>query len=177
MSVLLSDCHPALVSRWEEVAKVYARRFAPWFLRVTFTLRTEAEQRALYAQGREALGVVNLLRKEAGLWLLSPAENIPGHTVTNCDGVLVRSNHQGVMHDGRLVSTALDFVPAIDPDGPAGPLKVRVDFADAGRFHSVGALAMREGLIWGGTWRKPDMPHVELPPELVEREPLAQRVA
>lgn len=175
MSVLLSDCHPALASRWAEVARVYARRFAPWFLRVTFTLRTEAEQRALYAQGREALGVVNTLRKEAKLGPLTPEAN--QRTVTDLDGVTHRSNHQGVLYGGRLLSTALDFVPAIDPDGPAGPLKVRVDYEDAVRFRSVGALAIREGLIWGGTWRKPDMPHVELPDELIEREPLPQRVA
>lgn len=174
MSVLLSDCHPALVSRWERVAATFARRFAPWFLRVTRTLATTAEQAALFAQGREDLATVNAMRKAVGLWPLSPSENT--YTVTPCDGIRVRSNHQGVLVGEVLKSTALDFVPAIDPDGP-GPLKVRVDYADAGRFRSAGALAIREGLTWGGVWTKPDMPHVELPPELLERAPLPARLA
>jgi hypothetical protein len=177
VSVLLSDCHPALISRWERVAATFARRFAPWFLRVTRTLATTAEQAALFAQGREDLATVNALRKAVGLWPISPSENT--YTVTPCDGIRVRSNHQGVLVGEVLKSTALDFVPAIDPDGPEGPMKVRVDWVDEGRFRSAGQIAMAEGLVWGGIWpgRKRDMPHVELPDELIERPPLAQRLA
>lgn len=56
------------------------------------TKRFTIEQQALYAQGRFELNYVNDLRIKAGLYLLSPKENT--YTVTNCDGIKYKSQHQ-----------------------------------------------------------------------------------
>jgi len=70
MSDKLADVHPDLVE------KVTRMRAAMAYLRfpllVTDGVRTDAEQAALYAQGRTT----------------------PGKIVTHCDGVTTRSNHQ-----------------------------------------------------------------------------------
>lgn len=38
------------------------------------------------------------------------------------------------------------------------------DWDDEGAFDAFGAEASKLGLEWGGTWRHPDRPHVELSP-------------
>src|SRR5208283_1933862 len=79
---------------------------------VTSTLRTVDEQGALYAQGRQSLDRVNALRKMAKLFPIVAVENT--YTVTNCDGVKNKSNHQG----GR----ALDIVPLNAQGSPEWPV-------------------------------------------------------
>jgi hypothetical protein len=77
---------------------------------VTSTLRTQAEQLALFAQGRAQLEVVRALRESADMRVLHPSEN--KYTVTNADGMTKLSLHQG----GR----ALDVVPWMCGTGRAG---------------------------------------------------------
>lgn len=113
---------------------------------VTYTRRTEIEQRALFAQGRETLDVANALRKEAGLYLLAEKEN--KHTVTNCDGVIKRSPHQG----GR----AIDIVPL--QNGRA----IWPVLADP-RWVQISAIMKKHGFTWGGDWKDfPDYPHYQM---------------
>lgn len=97
---------------------------------VTDGVRTLEQQMALYAQGR----------------------TMPGHIVTNCDGVLKRSNHQP--HDdgfGHAVDCCfvLNGVPSWDKSLP---------------WILYGGMAQQQGLVWGGTFKTlVDLPHVELP--------------
>lgn len=40
----------------------------------------------------------------------------------------------------------------------------RPDWDDEKAFDQIGAQATRVGLVWGGVWKKPDRPHVQLSP-------------
>ncbi len=119
---------------------------------VTSTLRTQAEQQALYAQGRQLLPTVNVLRGVAGLPPIGAAEN--AYTVTNADGVKYKSNHQG----GR----ALDVVPVNADGNPEWP------YAGDPRWAQIAAVFKSQGFTWGGDWTKakdgidPDLPHYEM---------------
>lgn len=112
---------------------------------VTSTLRTQAEQAALYAQGREPLSSVNAKRSAAKMPLLRLEEN--RYTVTNADGVKHKSNHQS----GR----ALDVVPE-QAGRPVWPP------ASDPRWKQIAGVFQRHGFAWGGEWRDfPDLPHFE----------------
>src|SRR5271157_2424031 len=114
---------------------------------VTSTLRTEAEQIALYAQGRDPILTVNQLRSTAGLDPIEPADNT--YTVTNCDGVKIKSNHQG----GR----ALDVVPIDSKGNPVWPA------AEDSRWTQISEVFKSNGFSWGGDWPSfPDRPHYEM---------------
>jgi peptidoglycan L-alanyl-D-glutamate endopeptidase CwlK len=112
---------------------------------VTSTLRTTAEQVALYAQGRESLIAVNAKRAAADMAPIPDAEN--RYTVTNCDGVKTRSRHQSGL--------AIDVVP-LGMHGPEWP-----DSRDV-RWEDIANSFEREGFEWGGRWKDfPDRPHYQ----------------
>lgn len=113
---------------------------------VTSTLRSVDEQAALYAQGRQALDRVNALREKAGMYPCTLSEN--NYTVTNCDGVKVKSNHQG----GR----ALDIVPLNDQGSPTWPP------GGDPRWQKIADIMKGQGFQWGGDWTNKDMPHFEM---------------
>ena len=119
---------------------------------VTSTLRTLAEQQALFAQGRQSQSDVNILRRIAGMVLISGADN--AYTVTNADGVKYKSNHQS----GR----AIDVVPVNDAGNPEWP------YAGDPRWQQIAAVFKSQGFTWGGDWTKakdgidPDLPHYEM---------------
>lgn len=113
---------------------------------VTSTLRTQDEQAALYAQGRSELSVVNALRSKAGMRPIGDKEN--GYTVTKCDGVIHKSNHQS----GR----ALDVVPADINGNPVWP------GPSDKRWAMISEAGKAAGFKWGGDWAVfPDRPHYE----------------
>jgi len=114
---------------------------------VTATLRTEADQVALYHQGRCTLDLVNLSRHVAGLAPIASVENT--YTVTNCDGVNTPSNHQG----GR----ALDVVPT-ENGKPVWPVPLDQ------RWLEVSNVMKAHGFKWGGDWAGgfKDYPHYEM---------------
>lgn len=155
-----SAAHPLLAERVQALQAMYDRRFAPEKLIVTSLLRTDAQQAAYFAQGRQSLAAVNALRLKAGMQPISEKEN--RGRVTNADGVHTRSNHQGVTYKGRLVAVAADLAPTFDPDGP-GPGKRVIPWEDEARFRRIGPLAEAVGLEWGGNWAQVDLPHVQLP--------------
>lgn len=155
-----SAAHPTLATRVQALQAMYTKRFYPEMLVVTSVLRSDAQQIALFAQGRQSLAQVNVLRAAAGMTPLDVLAN--AHRVTNCDGVRSRSRHQGVLYEGRMVSRAVDLAPAWDKDGP-GPGKPIIDWNDRGRFNRIGPLAEAVDLVWGGNWTSfQDLPHVEL---------------
>lgn len=90
---------------------------------ITETLRTQAEQDKLYAQGRTA----------------------PGNIITNCKGSNYQSGHQW--------GVAFDFCRNVKGH--------EYDDSD-GFFKKVGTIGKSFGLAWGGDWKSPDKPHLEI---------------
>lgn len=129
----LAGVHPDLIARVTRVLAAMSALGFPMF--VVSGVRTDAEQLALYHQGRTT----------------------PGKIVTNCDGVIKRSNHQthsdGLGHavDCAFVDNKLTVEDETwSPNSP---------------WSAYGALAKAVGLHWGGDWVSSlnDRPHVELP--------------
>ena len=101
----------------------------------TFTTRTDAEQWALWLQGRRELEEVNDARQAAGMPAISRGQN--SRQVTNCDGFAKRSRHQ----DGDAYDLAImNSKGAIDWHAPAQLVKL------------MGELGEAQGLEWGGRW-------------------------
>jgi len=156
MSTALADLLPDVQSAaTHALADLKARDIA---YVVTYTLRTLAEQKALYAQGREALATVNALRRAAWLKPISELEN--GYTVTNADGVSIALGGRGrSMHQ---LGRALDVVP-LGPNGPVWP-----PLSDP-RWEDIANSFEKLGFEWGGRWTKakdgiePDLPHYQFP--------------
>lgn len=153
----LSDAAPILAELVGSVMTEFAAERSPQFLRITRVWGSQAVQEALWAQGRTTLEVVNGLRHDVGLPPISEKEN--GHRVT-----WTRSSKHT-----RKPSEAVDFVVAVDPDGP-GPLKPIVTWNDKPAYLALGLIAERHGLVWGGRFPRYDGAHVEL-----RRESAAQR--
>ncbi len=102
-----------------------------------YTLRTEAEQHALFAQGRKTLEEVNRLRKEAGLAPIAEEQN---RIVTR----LLTSVH--------MFGCAFDV--AVLKDG-------RIDWQDIPSYQRLGAIGESLGLRWGGRFKFRDWGHFE----------------
>lgn len=71
--IMINKLHPKI--RPFAVNFLIAAAKAGYDLRITFAFRTFAEQDAIYSQGRKPLTEVNVLRKKAGLYLISQKEN------------------------------------------------------------------------------------------------------
>jgi hypothetical protein len=136
--------HPATLSRLKGVAPplqlaVVNVIAALWYTTgerviVVSGVRSDAEQHALYRQGR----------------------GLPGKIVTHLDGITKRSRHQSAV-DGPWKGTgcAVDLC-FLDANGKA-------TWDDAMPWSLLGTLAKAQGLVWGGDWPKlRDRPHVEL---------------
>ncbi len=135
---LASGLHPRLVVAVEAVLDEMERRGFPML--VTDTLRTLQRQRALYAQGRTA----------------------PGRIVTYANGTVKphgtgKSNHQA-WPDGFGHAVDCTFVVDLDSDGDMDDPTWDEDRPWA----LYGEVAEAHGLSWGGRWKRPDRPHVEL---------------
>lgn len=124
----LRGVHPELIRRLETLFDAMER--AGYKLFVVEGLRSRQRQGELWRQGRTA----------------------PGRRVTNCDGIVRKSNHQ-VKPDGFGHACDVAFEGAT-------PYPPEEDSA----WIILGANANRVGLDWGGDWQKfPDRPHLELP--------------
>ena len=122
--------HPYLLTAIDRVLAAMTAFGCP--MRICQGVRTVDQQHALWRQGRD----------------------LPGHIVTNADGVTVRSNHQ-VHPDG--LGHAVDCCFRLgDPFGEHQP------------WAAYGALVEAAGLRWGGrfvlTGGTRDRPHAELSP-------------
>ena len=127
----LAGVHPDLAAAVARILAAMAAMGHP--MRVIEGVRTAERQRALYAQGRSK----------------------PGPQVTNCDGVVKKSNHQPKSDGfGHAVDCAFQ-------DDPRTPRDETWD--ETMPWATFGALVEAEGLVWGGRWpRLRDLPHVEL---------------
>lgn len=118
--------NPSLLAKVDRVLAAMAALGFP--MKIVQGLRTVEEQQALFAQGRTK----------------------PGKTVTNCDGVRNKSNHQA-SDDGLGHAVDCAFVK----DGTV---------LWEGPWDAYGAAAKAVGLVWGGSWKGLiDRPHLELP--------------
>jgi len=124
---------------------------------ITCTFRSEEEQNALYAQGREDLDYVNLLRKAVGLYPIDHSKNI---VVTNAMGGQSPHNFEGP--DNNPMALAFDF--ALCEKGHEWDLKADFNNDDVSDYEQAGAVAIELGLDWGGNWTSfKDYPHIQLP--------------
>jgi peptidoglycan L-alanyl-D-glutamate endopeptidase CwlK len=125
---------------------------------VTCTARTVKEQQALYAQGRNTLMEVNILRTMASLPPITEAEN--KYKVTT----VLQSKHLTDVDDNNPnndKSRAFDI--AIVKDGKAiWDIKVNVNLNSEPDYIEAGKIGESIGLKWGGRFKSPDYPHFEL---------------
>ena len=150
----IEKLEPVLRERVRKLLSVFKERGIP--VGISETLRYDNVQKCYYMQGRCTLEKVNEARKEAGLYLLSESEN--KNTVTNCDGVNHRSNHQE--RNGTGLGYAVDLVP-LNEKGNFwwnAPEKI---------WREMGAIAEEYGVDWcaggkGEDWKGFDNPHYEL---------------
>lgn len=101
---------------------------------LTCTYRSQAEQDALYAQGRTTSG--------------------PKVTWT-------RSSRHSLLLNGKPASGAFDI--AILSNGkPTWALKVDVNLNNKSDYEEAGVIGEKLKLVWGGRWKSPDFPHFQL---------------
>lgn len=93
-------------------------------------------------------GVRTLQRQQE---LYAQGRTAPGKIVTNADGLRAKSNHQ-VKEDGWGHAVDMCFVV----DG-------KPSWSEAHRWRLYGEVASAVGCSWGGFWKRPDKPHIELP--------------
>jgi len=128
----ITDLHPNLQPKCRAFLGLCAEAGIPVML--TCTYRSQAEQDALYAQGRTT----------------------PGRKVT-----WTRFSRHSNTINGKPAATAFDI--AILSDGkPTWDLKVDVNKDSIPDYQNVGKIGERLGLEWGGRWKSPDYPHFQL---------------
>ena len=126
--VRLRGVHPQLVL----MTAAWAAQLT-WDILITSGVRTNAEQVALYAQGRTK----------------------PGPIVTQASSAAF-SAHGRRWINGTVYGCAVDAVPCT---GPAG----QPNYDDRGSYEAMAMVAERMGLVWGGRWVKfPDEPHFQM---------------
>lgn len=125
---------------------------------LTCTARSVKEQQALYAQGRQSLMEVNIMRTMAGLPTITEEENKYKVTWT------LQSKHLTDLEDGDSNNDkARAFDIAIMKDGKATwDIKVNVNKNDKPDYEEAGIIGESIGLKWGGRFKSPDYPHFEL---------------
>lgn len=118
----------------------------PGLFRRSCTYRSQDEQDALWMRGRYSLAVVNAAYGAAGLAPITAQENRHKVTWTKQS---IHSKREAVdyfiLRDGKYCNDI-----KIDTDGDHIP-----DWQEFGR------IANECGLEWGGSWSKPDFPHVQ----------------
>jgi hypothetical protein len=106
---------------------------------ITSTLRTDAMQRALYAQGRQLLEDVNILRKLADMSPITDRAN--QRTVTSA---------QYSMHQSGC---AFD-IAIVGPSGISWDVKADINNDNYEDYRQVGIIGESLGLTWGGRFSK-----------------------
>ncbi len=150
MSKALADLLPEAQAAAAQALADLRLRGVPYA--VTYTLRTLAEQKALYAQGRQDLLTVNSMRDAAGLSHIGQADN--SYVVTQCDGISIAQGGKG--RSPHQLGKALDVVP-LEDSGPVWPP------ASDPRWLDIAQAFKAQGFEWGGDWTDfPDLPHYQL---------------
>lgn len=125
---------------------------------ITCTARLIKCQSALYAQGRLPYEEVNRLRLACGMVKITPDEAGRGVTWTLYSRHLVDFDDTNVDND---YSQAFDF--AIGTSKKLyWDVKVNLNKNNIADYEEVGSIAEKYDWVWGGRWKKPDYPHVEM---------------
>lgn len=145
----LSLLHPEVQTKALMLQELAQERFD---IRIIFTdtLRTSAEQTALYAQGRQILSEVNRLRSLAGMGPIADRQN----------RIITKATLGSSWHEYGL---AFD-IAITDPDGKRIIWDSSSDWNGDGQddWAQVGSLADECGLEWGGNFTSIyDAPHYQ----------------
>lgn len=146
----IDNLHPKVKEKALKLQKLAKDKFN---LNVIFldTLRTEAEQKALYAQGRESLATVNAKRKAANLGPITQAEN---KIITKAQSASFSWHGYGLAFD----------IAIVDSTGKKIIWNKTSDWNGDGKddWAQVGSLADECGLEWGGNFTSIyDAPHYQ----------------
>lgn len=143
MNRRIEDLHPRVRTLCRRLIRTCGARGIR--LLVTSTLRSEAEQLALFAQGRKGLETVNSLRAGAGLAAIGEAQN---RVVTRA----LTSVHQfGLAFDVVLVKDG----------GAVWDVKADVNENDIPDYEEAGRIGKGLGLEWGGDFSFRDYCHFQ----------------
>lgn len=145
MSRQIKDLTPAMQEKAREFAGLMAEAAVAWM--ITRTRSTLEEQTALHAQGRLDLATVNRLRAAVKWMPIRESEN--AYTVTDT----MKSKH--------LIGEAFDFAIMLDGT-PTWNIKVSVNENDVPDYFEAGQIGEHLGLVWGGRFKKRDLPHFQL---------------
>lgn len=152
----VEDCVPELQEKIKAFDLAMNAAGIPYI--ITCTARNVREQIALYAQGRDYLDHINILRKSAGLPPITFQDGSKKVTWT------LHSKHIVDLEDGNPgndKSRAFDI--AIIKDGRVTfDVKVSVNKNDIPDYAEAGRIGESVGLKWGGRFPKPDMPHYQI---------------
>lgn len=118
-------------------------------------------QVAYYAQGRDSLTAVNKLRKRAGLPPINASRNkkitwtMNSKHITNLENDTASDN----------LSRAIDFGIKDKMGRYDGSSKADTNKDNKADYKQLGIIGkmIDPGMIWGGDWKTPDMPHWEEP--------------
>lgn len=146
----LNMLHPIIKAKAEKLVLLAKEKLGLRII-VTMTLRTAAEQAALYAKGRLTLPEVNKKLKLAGM---GPATAKDNKIVTRAKTVADSFHGYGLAFDIAVVS----------PDGKQINWTPKSDWNNDGKndWSQVGSIAAECGLEWGGNWTSmPDPPHYQ----------------
>jgi len=141
----IEDLDPLVQPMWHEFKRrmLEERKLE---VRPTSTIRTADEQLAYFAQARKSTKAVNELRKSAGLYPITPAEN--KKVITS----VLTSVHE--------FGFAVDFV--IMKEGAAiWEIKADLNKNDIPDYEEAGKIAEECGLTWGGKFKRRDYVHIE----------------
>jgi peptidoglycan L-alanyl-D-glutamate endopeptidase CwlK len=147
----INTLHPYVRQKAEQL-KAAAKAKYNLNIIITECLRTNDEQRALYAQGRSPLDRVNALRKAVKWAPITAAQN--KFTVTNAAAADFSYHGYGLAFD----------IAVVDPTGKIIDWSSKSDWNDddINDWLQVGELSYELGLEWGGNWSsRPDMPHYQ----------------
>jgi hypothetical protein len=146
----IEDCVIELQEKWPLIqVKAMEKGIG---IMLTCTARSALEQRALYAQGREAIEMVNHLRDNAGL------PNIGDHENRKVTWTL-DSKH--IINDQRKKAEALDFA-VVRGKQVVWDLKADVDADGVPDYEVVAEIGESLGLRSGARFSTPDFPHLEI---------------
>ena len=158
----VKSLNPAFKMKVDQI--LLGMRAKGWDAVIGSGMRTMQQQAALFAQGRETLDKVNVLRRQAGLPPISAKENgivthaRPGtskHNLTT--SLLFTSRSSFEVMNGY----AVDIVSRIHGWHPP----------DKRFWEDLGVLAKKYGCEWGGDWKgeKYDPAHVQM--KLIDSAP------
>lgn len=123
---------------------------------VTCTARTVKEQMALYAQGRNPVLHVNHMRYLAGMLPLSESQNKKVTWTLNSRHLIDLDDNDPDNNKSR----AFDIV-IMRGKMAAWDIKVDVNGDNIPDYQQAGEIGESVGLLWGGRFKSPDMPHFE----------------